>query len=127
MNFYKVKPFKVFLKTKEELLKLGYENNQDKKDFLNLIAGHVVTINLESEDCTVYVCKEYPEYAIYDYFIKGVVFKNSTDDTLPLAAIAVNYNISVQAVSVILKKSLEKIRKIIDNKNLEISSTSIFS
>ena len=127
MNFYKVKPFKVFLKTKEELLKLGYEDNKDKKDFLNLIAGRVVTINLESDDGTVYVCKEYPEYAIYDYFIKGVVFKNSTDDTLPLAAIAVNYNISVQAVSTIIKKSLKKIRKIIDNKNLDISSTAIFS
>lgn len=127
MNFYKVKPFKVFLKTKEELLKLGYEDNKDKKDFLNLIAGRVVTINLESDDSTVYVCKEYPEYAIYDYFIKGVVFKNSTDDTLPLAAIAVNYNISVQAVSTIIKKSLKKIRKIIDNKNLDISSTAIFS
>ncbi len=127
MNFYKVKPFKVFLKTKEELLKLGYEDNKDKKDFLNLIAGRVVTINLESDDSTVYVCKEYPEYAIYDYFIKGVVFKNSTDDTLPLAAIAVNYNISVQAVSTIIKKSLKKIRKIIDSKNLDISSTAIFS
>lgn len=127
MNFYKVKPFKVFLKTKEELLKLGYEDNKDKKDFLNFIAGRVVTINLESDDSTVYVCKEYPEYAIYDYFIKGVVFKNSTDDTLPLAAIAVNYNISVQAVSTIIRKSLKKIRKIIDNKNLDISSTAIFS
>lgn len=127
MIFYKVKPFKVFLKTKDELLKLGYENNHDKTDFLNFLAGHVVTINSESEDGTVYTCKEFPEYAIYDYFIRGVVFKNYNDDTIPLAAIAVNYNITVQAVSAIIKNSLKKIRKTIDNKKLEVSGTVIFS
>lgn len=127
MNFYKITPFKVFLKTKEELLKLGYEDNNDKTDFLNLMTGHVVTIELESEDGKMFISKEYPSHIIYDYLIKGVVKKNLSNEDVTLKEISQIYNVTAQAINGICTRSLKKLKKYIENNNIEFSTSSNFS
>jgi hypothetical protein len=125
MRFSRITPFKVFLKTKEDLLKLGYEDNNDKEDFINLMAGHVVTIEFESENNNVYICKEFPEYAIYDYFIKGIAFNATSDDEYTLTEIASKYDVTAQAISGTLNRALKKMKNIILENNLDLGAPAI--
>ena len=112
MKLYKVKTFKVFLRTRDELLKMGYEDNHDKDDFLNALSGHIVTINYESEDGDVFTCVEYPEYAIYDYLIKGVQTHVVSSEESTFAEIGVGLNYSTQSAWNICKQSIKKLKEL---------------
>lgn len=120
MSFYKVNEFKVFLKTKEELIKMGYESNNDKEDFLNALAGRLVTINTESEDGKIFICKEFPEYAIYDYFVKSVKQNkrrnNTEDDLCSFEEIGKAFNITTQRAWAVCNKTIEKIKILAETK-----------
>lgn len=124
MNFYKVEPFKVFLKSKEALLKLGYEDNDDQDDFLNLMSGHVVTINYESEDGKVFISKEFPNNAIYDYLIGGIITKGAANEEMTLTEIGLKYNVTAQAISSICRRALKKMKAQIVSSNSELNVTS---
>lgn len=70
---------------KETLIKAGYPDNNDKDDFLNLIAGKTITIQDCYEDGQIYTCKEYPGFAIYKVFIEKLI---SNDEKFSFAKIA---------------------------------------
>lgn len=103
------------LKTKEEMLEMGYENNYDPQDYLNLLAGEFVTLDLtktrKSGEGIIYFCDEYPEYIIFDYFIKRVVAEKESvrangkngDYEYSNKEIAAKFGISHQRVDAILK------------------------
>lgn len=63
----------VQLLSKKTLVAAGYEDNNDKNDFLNLLAGKIVTIDQSFENGQIYTCKEYPGIAIYKVFIECTV------------------------------------------------------
>lgn len=72
---------RVQMKTKQELLKMGYEYNDSPQDFLNLMSGQTLTLDLDrtrKASCggTIYFSIEYPEYMIYDYLLKRIITKN---------------------------------------------------
>lgn len=104
----------VQLYSKFELLKMGYLNNNEKDDFLNLMAGKVVTIDINNSfsDFDIYVCYEYQNYAIYKCFIKKVIDK---DELLSFPVIAKVLNLKIHEVSFILKNILFKIRPLLHN------------
>jgi hypothetical protein len=61
--------------SKKEIIKIfDYEDTNDTEDFINVLAGKKVTIEGEcfDEDIgqSIYVCKEYPEYAIPQCYLK---------------------------------------------------------
>ena len=60
---------KVSILSKEVLLKAGYPDNDDKEDFINLVAGKEVTLDEVFAEGEVYTCIEYPGIAIYKVFI----------------------------------------------------------
>jgi hypothetical protein len=64
---------KVKLLDKATLIAAGWENNDDKDDFLNLLAGKEITLDEVFENGQIYTCKEHPGYAIYKVFIDKVV------------------------------------------------------
>jgi hypothetical protein len=107
------------LKTRNELLRMGYEPNDDPKDFLNLLSGKIVTLSLNktiaTKDGTIYVSTEYPKYAIYDYLIKRVITQKSIQKDeyeYSLKEIGDYIGTSYQNVSKLLKKLFTK-----ENKN----------
>lgn len=116
---------KVQLKTKTDLLLMGYENNCDPKDFLNYLAGNIVTLNLNKtifSKCggKIFCCEEYPDYAIYDYLIKRVIYSNKVivQDEFTLQEIGNCFGISMQRVSQIVNSSILKLQSIVNQKNL---------
>lgn len=103
---------KVQLRTKNDLLAMGYPSNRDPDDFLNLMAGKIVTIdyeyNMESGE-KIYISKEFPEHAIYDYLIKRFVNKN-------LVRSAINdFNCSFKEIGTLMGVSFQRIQQIHDN------------
>lgn len=100
---------------------MGYQDNNDKTDFLNALAGRIVTIDSESEDGRIFTCKEFPEYAIYDYLIKSVKTVEALgEDEYTYAEIAKANGITTQGAWLIVNKAIKKL-KIIAPKNLELS------
>ena len=119
MNLYEVNPFKVFLKTKEELIKMGYEDNNDKDDFINVMAGRIVTITAESENGKIFTCDEFPNYAIYEYLIKEIyTYTRNVDGECSYAEIAKKFNVSTQSVYAAYKKAISKIKNINETSGL---------
>lgn len=117
----------VEIKSREELIKLGYENNYDLFDFLNLLAGKTVTIVEKSEDGKILICKEFPDYAIYDIAVEKKIeitplkyelnFKE-----LSLAELSNIFNVTPQRISQICKTAMKKISKIAADKKEDLLS-----
>lgn len=117
----------VEIKSREELIKLGYENNYDLFDFLNLLAGKTVTIVEKSEDGKILICKEFPDYAIYDIVVEKKIeitplkyelnFKE-----LSLAELSNIFNVTPQRISQICKTAMKKISKIAADKKEDLLS-----
>ncbi len=113
---------KIQIKSKQKLLEMGYENNIDKDDFLNLLAGEIVTLDLDQtiavEDGTIFISKEYPQYAIYDYLIKRVIEPSTRgveeQYEYSIAEIGKSIGMSSQRVSKVIKTSISKLSSIID-------------
>lgn len=114
---YPVKPFRVILKSKTELISMGYEPNDDPYDFINLIAGKSVIINKELGNGKVFICKEFPDYAIYDIFIRAYVslgtsqIGNSYDYSL--LEIAKHLKVTPQRINKIVNGAMKKLQKIV--------------
>lgn len=104
------------IKTKAELLEMGYENNNDLNDFLHVLAGRFVTLDLTktiaTKDGKIFICIEYPDYAIYDYMIKRVLdIKESQkieDYEYTYKEIAAELGVTFQAVEKKIKSLLRK-------------------
>lgn len=75
---------KVKILDRKNLIDAGYEDNNDEKDFLNLLSGKIVTIDQVFEDDGIYTCKEYPDLAIYKVFIEKIIFNsiNPSNDNI---------------------------------------------
>lgn len=118
---------KVQLKTKSDLLSMGYENNSDPNDFLNLLAGKQVTLDLDKTyraECggIIYQSIEYQDYAIYDYLVKRVIQKKNIaniEEEFTLKEIGANFGITMQRADQILKAAFKKINKYIKSNNLK--------
>ena len=117
---------KVQLKTKQELLKMGYEYNDNPEDFLNLMSGQIVTLDLDSTrkaSCggIIYFSIEYPEYIIYDYLIKRVMINKKPimkdDVEYTYTEIGITYGFTMQRSEQILKQALKKMKKIVSTYN----------
>jgi hypothetical protein len=118
---------KVLIKSKNELLNMGYENNQNSDDFLNVVAGKIVTLDLDKTrkaitcDGIIYFSTNFPTYMIYDYFIKCVIKNNiltaeDSEFTLKEICKKLHFN-SPQAVNVKLTNALAKIKRIMQLNN----------
>lgn len=75
---------KVKILDRKILIDAGYEDNNDEKDFLNLLSGKIVTIDQVFEDDGIYTCKEYPDLVIYKVFIEKIIFNsiNPSNDNI---------------------------------------------
>jgi len=110
---------KVKLKTKEQILKLGYEDSTDPEYSINKLAGQIVTINLSQavriRDLVIYECEEYKGYAIYHSFISRIVEKTNTTDRnkeeYTYQEIGDKLGISPQGVGQILQSAIYKLIK----------------
>lgn len=119
--------YSVKIKSREELINLGYENNYDLFDFLNLLSGKTVTIIEKSLDGRILICKEFPDYAIYDIAIETKVevkpLKYELDlKELSLAELSNFFNVSPQRISQICKSAMKKISIIAADKREDLLS-----
>ncbi len=126
---------RIQLKTKQELLQMGYINNNDPKDFLNLLSGQIVTINriATTKNGMILTSREYPKYAIYDYLIKRVNVSSKLSSNTKirkkdsfeysLVELANHFNVSSQRIDQILTSILGNIPKGIPGKLRRIIST----
>ena len=103
--FYQVKPFTVEIKKRSDLIKLGCVDSYDKKDFINVMAGKIVVIKVESENGKILVSKDYPDYAIYDIFINKYI---------PSATSGVNEEFTFSEIGMALKTSTQNAKRILD-------------
>lgn len=127
LRFMNETPYLVEIKSREELIKLGYKNNYDLFDFLNLLAGKTVTIVEKSEDGKILISKEFPEYAIYDIAIEKKIeikpLKYELDfKELSLVELSDIFNVTPQRISQICKTALKKISKIAAPKKEDLLS-----
>lgn len=127
LRFMNETPYLVEIKSREELIKLGYKNNYDLFDFLNLLAGKTVTIVEKSEDGKILISKEFPEYAIYDIAIEKKIeikpLKYELDfKELSLLELSDIFNVTPQRISQICQTALKKISKIAASKKEDLLS-----
>lgn len=106
------------LKTKSTLLEMGYPYNENPDDFFNLLSGKILSLDLTktitSDDGTIYLSKEYPEYAIYDYLIERVVHtpnSSASGHEYTLGELSKMFGVSPQGIDNLLKRAFEKINK----------------
>lgn len=109
--------YKVEIKSREELVKIGFENNYDLFDFINLLPSKIVTIVEKSKDGKILICKEFPDYAIYDVAVKNRIeitpIKYNLDlKELTLTELSNIFKLTPQRISAICKTALKKISKI---------------
>lgn len=116
-----IKPTRIQIKKREELLKLGYEDNKDPNDFLNLLAGKELTINGISENGKIFISEEYPNYAIYDISVSNYLYceneitKISHDYDYTCAEIGKKLNITTQAVNQQITRTMKKLLTLLKN------------
>lgn len=101
------------------LIAVGYENNSDPNDFLNLIAGKEITIK-EAIDDLIYTSIEYPDVAIYKVFVEKIVYAE-----LNLRETSLIYDVSLGTINKALNNGIEKFKKIVIEKNLMEGFTDI--
>jgi hypothetical protein len=102
---------RVRILSKEVLLQIGYEDNDDKNDFLNLLAGKEVTIQDSYENGQIYTCKEYPDIAIYKVFIASLVI----EDTLAFKSIGKMIGLTTEPTRRTFNIAVNKIRNLVGN------------
>lgn len=118
---FEIKPTRIQIKKREDLLKLGYEDNKDPNDFLNLLAGKELTINGISENGKIFISEEYPNYAIYDISVsnylncKNEITKISYDYDYTYAEIGKKLNITTQAVNQQITRTMKKLLTLLKN------------
>lgn len=105
---------KVKILDRRTLINAGYEDNNDKNDFLNLVAGETVTIDQVFEEEGIYTCIEYPEVAIYKVFIENIIYSslNPTNETIGNI-----FGISRETVRRTLASALKSLEKNISKNN----------
>lgn len=117
--------YKVEIKSREELVNLGFESSYDLFDFINLLPGKIVTIIEKSKDGKILICKEYPDFAIYDIAVKTRIevtpLKYELDlKELTLTELSKIFDITPQRISAICKTALKKIAKIAEPNKEEL-------
>jgi len=110
---------KVKMLDRAVLIAVGYENNSDPNDFLNLIAGKEITIK-EAIDDLIYTSIEYPDVAIYKVFVEKIVYAE-----LNLRETSLIYDVSLGTINKALNNGIEKFKKIVIEKNLMEGFTDI--
>jgi len=87
---------------------MGYENNNDKSDFLNLMSNELVTIDEKNSfpDFNIFICFEYPCYAIYKCCIRNHF---NFHELVPFPQIAFFLRLKEHEVRFILRNVLIKI------------------
>lgn len=112
---------KLVLKDKRSITSYFLSTNSDLQDDVNKfyisIAGKTITVNGFCEEDNVFICKEYPEYAIPMEFISHKYIEvgnqnNWTDRTY--AEIAEVIGFTPEAARVVVNKTVEKIKKIVE-------------
>ena len=105
---------KVKILDRRTLINAGYEDNNDKNDFLNLVAGETVTIDQVFEEEGIYTCMEYPEVAIYKVFIEHIIYSSINPSNETIGNI---FGISRETVRRTLASALKSLEKNISKNN----------
>lgn len=103
---------KVKMLDRAVLIAVGYENNSDPNDFLNLIAGKEITIK-EAIDDLIYTSIEYPDVAIYKVFVEKIVYAE-----LDLRETGLIYGVSHETIRKAFTSGIEKLKRIVIEKNI---------